>query len=344
MGTPESVHRRVAADVLHTRAPAGVGETSTSDIVVGMRARPLPAELVGMPFSRRRALELGVTPDRLRAGDLFVPHRGVRSATRASSTAERAADALPLLREGEWFSHVTALELWGLPLPASCGTAGLHVAGTERRQLRRPGIVGHRMLRPPTRLTVAGLPVSAPLEAWIESASLLSLDELVQVGDALAGRWSARAAARRLPVRALTDASSRARARRRPGANLLCEAAGLVRERVDSPQETLLRLQIVRSGRPEPEVNVERWAHDGSWLGRPDLSYAEAKVAIDFEGDGHRTDRRQWEADVDRRERFVDDGWAYLRVTDQHLRPPRWREFLDRLDRELGRTSDDARG
>jgi len=308
-----------------------------------MRPRPLPRELLTSPFSRRRALELGVTPDRLRAGDLLVPHRGVRSTTITSSIAGRAADALPLLQQGEWFSHVTALQLWGLPLSTRWESADLHVAGTVRRQLRRPGIVGHRPVRQPPRGSVRGMPVSSPVQAWVESACLLGLDELIQVGDALAGRWSPHAVARRVPLAVLADTVRIARARRRPGAVLLGEAMTHVRERVDSPRETVLRLAIVRAGRPEPEVNVRRRASDGSVLGRPDLSYPDAKVAVDFEGDGHRTDRRQWEADVDRRERFVDDGWAYLRVTDRHLRPPQWGRFLARLDRELGAPADRRR-
>lgn len=331
------VHKKEVVVVLHRQTESPCGQRATTSMIGGMRPRPLPLELLDSPFARRRALELGVAPGRLRASDRYVPHRGVRSPARASTLVWCAADALPLLLEGEWFSHVTALSLWGLPLSARWEAADLHVAGTRRRQLRRPGLVGHRLVRQSSRRTVSGLPVSSPLQAWVESASLLALDELVQVGDALAGRWSPHAAARRLPMSALAETVSLARARRRPGAVRLGQAMSLVRERVDSPRETLLRLQIVRAGRPEPEVNVRRLGSDGSWLGRPDLSYPDEKVVVDFEGDGHRTDRRQWETDVDRRERFVDDGWAYLRVTNQHLGPPRWQQFLTRLDRELGR-------
>lgn len=177
--------------------------------------------------------------------------------------------------------------------------------------------------------------VSSPVEAWIESAAMLGLDELVQVGDSLAGSWSPESRARGIDLDVLVDAARMAR--RRPGQARAASASSLVRHRVDSPQETRLRLLVVRAGLPEPEVNVERKTAGGLYLGKPDLSWAVEKVAVDFEGDGHRTDRTQWQRDIDRRERFVDDGWSYQRVTDRHLQHPLSDQLLARLRRALDR-------
>jgi len=98
-----------------------------------------------------------------------------------------------------------------------------------------------------------------------------------------------------------------------------------------------LRLLVVRAGSREPELNVERRTAEGLYLGKPDLSWSVEKAAVDFEGDGHRTDRTQRQRDIDRRERFVDHGWSYHRVTDRHLRHPLSGQLLARLRRSLER-------
>jgi hypothetical protein len=300
-----------------------------------MRPSALPDPLSTRPFSRREALELGVTLDRLRADGLTVPYWGVRSSRPPGSTLERARCFLPLLRDDEFFSHVTALDLWGLPLPRRRELEDLHVAATASRQRRRVGVVGHRAQHGTPRLVVDGCPASAPVEAWVQSATLLGLDELVVVGDALLGSWSARAEARRLPGEQLTAAVGAAHHRRRPCRQRLDAALSLVRQGVMSPKETALRLLVVRAGLPEPEINVPRRTRHGDWLGTPDLSYGRQRIAVEYEGDHHRSDRRQWRRDIERCARFVDDGWAYHRVTDDHLAPPLAQGFLRRLSRDL---------
>jgi len=295
----------------------------------------LPAPLSTRPFSRREAVSLGVTLDRLRGDGLVVPYWGVRSPRPPASTLERARCLLPLLRGDEFFSHVTALQLWGLPLPRRRELELLHVAATESRQRRRTGVAGHRSQEGTPRGRVEGCPVSSPVEAWVQAATILGLDELVQVGDALAGSWSPHSEARELPIETLSAAVAVAGQRTRPGRARLSAALSLVRPRVMSPRETSLRLLIVRHGLPEPETNVARRTRQGRWLGTPDLSYGEEKIAVEYEGDHHRSDRGQWRRDIERSARFVDDGWAYHRVTDDHLAAPRAGAFLARLARDL---------
>ncbi|WP_209560532.1 hypothetical protein [Frigoribacterium sp. PvP032] len=296
---------------------------------------PLPVPFDERPFSVSEALRAGITPDRLRASDLVIPHRGTRALSEPDGLRARAEALAPLLAPDEFFSHTTALALWGLPLPARWEDGPLHVAGTTSRQRRRRGVIGHRLLPGTPRWTAGSLMVASPVEAWIESAAMLGLDEIVQLGDSLAGSWSTDPRARGIALDVLVDASIAAR--RRPGQTRVSQASMLVRERVDSPQETRLRLLIVRAGLREPEVNVKRRTADGLYLGKPDLSWMVEKAAVDFEGDGHRTDRTQWQRDIDRRERFVDDGWSYHRVTDRHLQHPLSGQLLARLRRSLER-------
>ena len=296
---------------------------------------PLPVPFDERPFSVSEALRAGVTPDRLRASDLVIPHRGTRALREPDGLRARAEALAPLLAPDEFFSHTTALALWGLPLPARWEDGPLHLAGTTSRQRRRRGVIGHRLLTGTPRRAVGSFMVASPVEAWIESAAMLSLDELVQLGDSLAGSWSPDPRARGYDLDVLIDAARAAR--RRPGQTRVGQASMLVRERVDSPQETRLRLLVVRAGLREPEVNVRRRTVDGLYLGKQDLSWIVEKVAVDFEGDGHRTDRTQWQRDIDRRERFVDHGWSYNRVTDRHLQHPLSGQVLARLGRALER-------
>ena len=62
----------------------------------------------------------------------------------------------------------------------------------------------------------------------------------------------------------------------------------LIRERVDSPRETWLRLCLVLAGLPVPECNLIIGDDQGP-IGRVDLVYLAHKLIIEYEGDQHRT-------------------------------------------------------
>ena len=295
-----------------------------------MPRRSLPPSLPES-FTTAEALVAGATPDQLRRRSLSRPHHGVRSLRAAVDDVDRARQALPLLRPDEAFCHRTALALWGLPEVGGTDLR-VHVGGTASRQRKRPALTSHRyvLLRPVVHL---GLPVVDPVEAWVQAAPVLSIEDLVVLGDALAGGWSPHRMARLVAVRLLEEAVLAAEAR--PGVRRLRRAVELVRERVDSPQETRLRLLVTGGGLPEPEVNVRRWTTDGQFLGRPDLSWPGARVALEYEGDHHRTDVRTFRSDILRRERFADEGWHLMRVTADDLTPPGSRALLARLHRRL---------
>lgn len=297
----------------------------------------LPESLSDGPFSTARALALGVRPGRLRGRDLASPFHGVRvPATNARDDArERALALAPALRPGWCFSHVTALLLWGLPLPLSASgmQAPVHVGVPGGRGPRRPGVVGHDLAGDVSHVEVAGLPVVDPVSAWCQSATLLPLDALVAVGDGLAGSWSPHAAARGRPMAELAAAVD-ARAGTR-GAGRLRDALALVRPRVESPKETELRLLLLRAGLPEPEVNVKRRDALGRYLGKPDLSWATHLVSAEYEGDEHRSDPHRWRNDIDRVERFTDAGWRVVRVTQRDLHGAGAERLILRLSRLL---------
>ena len=45
-----------------------------------------------------------------------------------------------------------------------------------------------------------------------------------------------------------------------------------------------------------------------------DLAWSEAKVGIEYDGDLHRTDRRQWRNDDEKRNRLQQNGWHIFTI------------------------------
>lgn len=67
-------------------------------------------------------------------------------------------------------------------------------------------------------------------------------------------------------------------------------------------------------------ASVDRWLEP---VGRVDLAYLLFKILIEYKGDQHRTDRGQWNFDINRMEAFTDLGFTVIRVTAQRVRRPR---------------------
>jgi very-short-patch-repair endonuclease len=57
----------------------------------------------------------------------------------------------------------------------------------------------------------------------------------------------------------------------------------------ESPMETRLRILLVLNGLPRPEVQVPLHDSRGLFLGRPDLYYRENRLALEYDGETHRT-------------------------------------------------------
>jgi hypothetical protein len=97
-------------------------------------------------------------------------------------------------------------------------------------------------------------------------------------------------------------------------------AAALARPRVESPKETETRLLLVDAGLPEPLTNYVITDAEGNFVARVDLAWPRLRACVEYEGEGHRTDRDQFRKDITRRERLEDHGWRVIRITDDDLR------------------------
>jgi very-short-patch-repair endonuclease len=94
---------------------------------------------------------------------------------------------------------------------------------------------------------------------------------------------------------------------------------------------------VVRAGLPEPVVAHPVFDEHGRFIGTPDLAFVAEKVALEYEGDVHRTDLRTFRQDIERRERFQEAGWLVIRITADHLRSPG--TLVARIQRALARRS-----
>lgn len=254
------------------------------------------------------------------------PFTGVRSiALELDGVLDRCRAYEPLLREGEVFSHATAASLFGLPMPAArIASAGrvcdpIEVtAAPGFARARSAGVRGHVSTKPLAVVFHLGLPVVRPAIAWCQLAGRVGLADLVALGDALiTGR---RKGVQRAPALVSPDELVEAVRwwGRRRGALALGEALGQVRVGAESRPESHLRLLLVNAGLPEPLPNDATDLGDGQVL-HPDLKFPHARVVLEYQGDHHRTDRAQWQADVRRRRAFERAGWCVIEVTADDL-------------------------
>jgi hypothetical protein len=94
-------------------------------------------------------------------------------------------------------------------------------------------------------------------------------------------------------------------------------AVELVDPRAESPPESGVRVALVLAGlSPVPQHDVHE---DGDWLGRVDLAFPEAKVAVEYEGAYHFEDGQTALDDV-RYARLRAAGWTVIRVSTADLR------------------------
>jgi very-short-patch-repair endonuclease len=240
------------------------------------------------------------------------------------------------MTRGYAFSHSTAALLQGSPLPARFSTLPLHVScEVPLRPARGRGIRGHAVRaqhwstshvlidRPPQDPVLVD--VTAGRLTWISLATQLDVPDLVAVGDAMLTR------------RIVTSAELAETVAKSPGGRGVTrarKALPLLRRGPMSRPETLLRLQIRSAGLPEPQINVTVDNPVGRPLFRPDLSWPDHRVLVEYEGDYHRVSRGKFRADIDRMEEFADAGWLAMRATGDDVfgRPDR---FLGRLQRRL---------
>lgn len=272
----------------------------------------MPAPPASGPFLYRTALASGMTENALRGPRVQRLGHGVYAAADLRiGLVESIAGALLVLPSDAVVTGVTALHLYGVtigdPLPVRAVTA-------TRSQSRRAGVRLARVsVLPPRRRRLA-----TASAAWLAACVELDLVEAVSAAD-----WLVHL--RLVTLSGLLQAADAATSR---GCRRARRAAALAREGVESPRESRLRMMAVLAGLPDPRCNVTL-GNDTYAIGRVDMLFDAFRVILEYDGDWHRTDRDQWNTDLDRNDAFADLGFLTLRVTSARMKRPR--EVVRRL-------------
>lgn len=302
-----------------------------------MRHRIDLPERLGGHFTVRQAELAGIGRGRANARDLARPFHGMRSAKPPETFDDRVRSYAPRMRPGQLLVGRTAVRWWGMPYPDGWTVdEKLEIAVPQRLSPPRTrGVAGRRLAA--SRVTpwrVGGVGVVDPVAAVFSAADRLMGAGAVTLLDALltgADNYPGLRAKR--PVQSIAGVETRLREWGRfKGSTTIREALRSARAQVESPKETETRLAIVDAGLPEPLVQFEEY-DERRLVARIDLAYPQWKIAIEYEGDGHRVDKSQWRRDIQRQRELEDRGWIVIRLTQADLNRPL--EFLARLRRAI---------
>ncbi|KHK95457.1 hypothetical protein LK09_18845 [Microbacterium mangrovi] len=296
---------------------------------------PIAAGL-GSVFRVRDALAAGVAKSRLRAADLEAPFWGVRRypgrapeedaapwEVRDAAARRRALAYVPRMVPGSFLVLMSAAALWGIPVPHRVDAPVQVGVLLPHRAPRGGGVEGHAYAHHLVAIRdLDGVAVSSPASTWAQLGAVLGVHDLVAAGDGivrvprLAGGEPGDPASALGTVEQLAAAIE---AGRRTGIGRLREALPLIRVGASSRAETLVRLDLVEAGLPEPALDVEVRHGSGRLLGISDLAYPGLRIAVEYEGDQHRTDPRQWERDIEKYRAYERAGWAVVRLTARNV-------------------------
>jgi Protein of unknown function (DUF559) len=208
--------------------------------------------------------------------------------------------------------------LTGLSAAAIHGTKWIdaNLAAELCRPDRRhpPGIKVRTFRLPPDDVCwVDDLRLTTPERTAFDIGRLLVPDRSVPVLDSLVNATNLKVA----DVVALAE--------RRPGVNgsrRLYAALAFVDGGAESPQESRVRLILVRAGFPAPQTQISFADEFGAERIRVDMGWPEWKVAVEYDGVQHWTDARQRSWDIDRIAILESLGWVVIRVSAEMLSRP----------------------
>lgn len=171
---------------------------------------------------------------------------------------------------------------------------------------RQPGLIPRADRIASDEVTrVAGLPVTSRVRTAFDMGRHLERTDALARLDAL--MWNQKF--NRADVMALGDRYPRA-----PGLRRLLELLPLVDGGADSPRESRIRLWLLDAGLPQPETQIpvlQSGTRPVAWL---DMGWRDHKVAVEYDGDHHRKDRKQYVKDIARLRMLEALGWIVVRV------------------------------
>jgi hypothetical protein len=269
--------------------------------------RAIPEELLTAPFTRRHAVQLGVTKTML-AGSRFVRvyprvwrHRDLQMSWDDEILAARLA-----LPGHARLTHITRLQLLGVDVGPR---RPLHFVVEGELHLALDGVFLHRtkQLAPCDDIAVS------PAAAYLAYCSSARLIDAIVVGDRLL--YDQHTTTNDIVALALA-------APWRDGADEALFVLDWLDDRSRSVKESETRAVLVASGLPVPEVNHRVDLGDDA-IAFGDLVYLSPLLVVEFQGGQHQRDRAQYISDIERFALYRDHGVPYLEVTRESLGRPK---------------------
>lgn len=234
---------------------------------------------------------------------------------RQCTAAARSADRCLL------FGLSTSLKLHAVPLPRSCDDDTLHTVSSSRAKRVRihPQTLTNHTWAPlaNARNTRINRHVYALdlFHTWAQLSMQLPLESLIALGEAIITAISRQPslASNRTPEDIHRDFAASFQAMPRfKGRRRCAQAMTLIRPHVDSLQESELNLALLTHGLPGniPNYTVPDVTFKSGASMTLDMAWPEYRVAVEYDGDHHRTDKAQWHKDQEKRERLRGLDWV----------------------------------
>lgn len=254
------------------------------------------------------AREAGISDKQLRHRDVARLSRDTYApAVLVGSLRTRLPAVLLTAPPGAVVSHATAAALWGVEIPLQPQPdlrADLTVPLGSRAESRADRRIHRSECLPDDVTRRASLPVTTPARTWRDLAGVLRPPALLAVTDQLLDGVCTRAELeRQLTRRPRGRGCARARA-----------VLPMGDRRSESPMESVLRWLIHEGGLQMPDLQVDLYSDDGSFVGRADFLWRDRRVLVEFDGDHHR-ERSTFVKDLRRQNGLVEAGWTVLRFS-----------------------------
>ncbi|MET4431458.1 hypothetical protein [Mycolicibacterium sp. 624] len=259
---------------------------------------------MGEPFIGTEAVAAGrLTPYALRSRFVAV-HRDVY----ISRGAELSA-----------ISRAKAAWLWSGRAGVVAGQSAAALHGAKWVDAAAPAELLHPNRRPPPGIrtwsdrveddevhVIGGIAVTNPARTALDIARRYEVDRAVTALDALARATRLKSA----DVELLAE-----RYCGRRGIRAAATAIDLMDPGAESPQETRIRLLLIRAGFPRPETQIPVYDEWGQRVAVLDMGWRDAMVGVDYEGRHHWSTRRDFGRGIRRHDTVTGLGWIDVRVT-----------------------------
>lgn len=203
---------------------------------------------------------------------------------------------------------LTAAHMWSVTLPSGFGIdidAQACAIATVRdgSRHRATGIRGRRLELPAAHLTTLdGVTITTPARTWLDCAALVSITDVVAMGDAILR-------ARLATDRQLEEMVLWGRGRR--GVRAARLALPILDGDAESPGESWVRGLLMLADIPRPVCNLPITV--AGWPFRLDMAWKEKRVAVEYDGAEYHGPEHQ-ARDQWRRDLLAAAGWTVIVV------------------------------